>query len=590
MGLLRVSADLSVQPVKLNVGVRIGDAWRLAADPVRGGLWLGLFSGGVAHFANGRIDASYSAKDGLGKGAVNDLRVAADGAIWVATNGGLSRIKDGRIATMTGRGGLPCDIVHASVADDAGAIWVYTACGLVRIARRDLDVWAAGLGQGKARPIPTFVLSDIDGVRSYATASTPTPHLTKARDGTLWFKTYDGVTVVDPRHLLINTLPPPVHVEQLVADRTTYDPSSPIRLPPLTRDVQLDYTALSLVAPEKNQFRYRLEGRDRDWQDSSNRRQAFYTDLAPGNYRFRVIASNNSDIWNREGATLAFSVAPAWWQTNWFRVLGAAFLLLMLAAIYKLRMRQLAQIQHRQRELSAELAHANRVATLGQLTASIAHEVSQPLSATIANAHAALRWLKAEPPNAFEAHLALDRIVQEGSRATDIVTRIRGLVKKAPGREGEVYLNDEFRGIIPLTRSEADRHGIELLIELSPDLPVIRGDRVQLQQVLLNLVVNAIEATGNVSSGPRDVVISSEPDGGGGVVVSVRDTGPGLDPEAAARLFEPFYTTKQSGLGMGLSICRSIIEAHGGQLWVTANTPRGAIFQFTLPARRTAGR
>ncbi|HMH65616.1 MAG TPA: ATP-binding protein, partial [Rhizomicrobium sp.] len=315
-----------------------------------------------------------------------------------------------------------------------------------------------------------------------------------------------------------------------------------------------------------------------------------YTNLPPGDYRFRVIASNNSGVWNMGGATLAFSIAPAYWQTNWFRALCAALLALMLAAIYQLRMRRLAQTRQHQHELNAELAHANRVATLGQLTASIAHEVSQPLSATIANAHAALRWLKAEPANPLEAHLALDRIVQEGNRAADIVTRIRGLVKKTPGQEGEVFLNDEIRGIMALTRSEADRHSVEMRTELSPDLPVTRGDRVQLQQVLLNLAVNAIEATGDVSDGPRNVVMSSERDGGGGVVVSVRDTGPGLAPEAAARLFEPFYTTKQNGLGMGLSICRSIIEAHGGQLWVTANTPRGAIFHFTLPPRRTGDR
>jgi len=158
MGLLRVSPDLSVQPVKLTVGTKTGDAWRLAADPVRVGLWIGLFSGGVVHFADGRIDASYSAANGLGKGIVNDIRITADGTVWAATDGGLSRIKAGRIATLTSKDGLPCDAVHGSIEDDEGSTWVYTACGLARIARADLDAWAAAVDQGKAPPsIPSFV-------------------------------------------------------------------------------------------------------------------------------------------------------------------------------------------------------------------------------------------------------------------------------------------------------------------------------------------------------------------------------------------------------------------------------------------------
>src|SRR5262249_49343762 len=150
-----------------------------------------------------------------------------------------------------------------------------------------------------------------------------TPHLAVARDGRLWFPTLNGLTSVDPRHMPTNMLPPPVHVEQVIADRMAYGPSGQLALPPLVRDLAIDYTALSLVAPEKNLFRYKLEGRDRDWEDAGTRRQAFYTDLAPGNYRFRVIASNNDGVWNEEGATLAFSIAPAYWQTNWFLALCA---------------------------------------------------------------------------------------------------------------------------------------------------------------------------------------------------------------------------------------------------------------------------
>ena len=345
-GLLRLSPDMKLQNVPLPVAGKPRNPYRLAVDPVHGGLWLGFLSGGVVHFVDGRIDASYTAADGLGKGIVNDLGVAPEGTLWASTDGGLTRIKGGRFATLTSKSGLPCDAVHSAIMDGDGAMWVYSSCGMVRIARSDLDAWTTAVDLDKPPPaVRMAVLDDSDGVPGFLTpGSTATPHLTKARDGKLWFLSVDGVTVVDPRHLPFNTLPPPLHVEQIVADRKAYEAaSSQPQLPPLVRDLQIDYTALSFVAPEKNLFRYKLEGRDRDWQDAGNRRQTFYTDLDPGTYRFRVIAANNSGVWNEEGASLGFSVAPAYWQTNSFRAVCVAAFLLVLWALYRLRLRQIAQ-------------------------------------------------------------------------------------------------------------------------------------------------------------------------------------------------------------------------------------------------------
>jgi signal transduction histidine kinase/ligand-binding sensor domain-containing protein len=341
-GLLRLRADREVQQIPWAKLDQSGAAARLAVDPVDGGLWVGSASGGIVHLVDGRVRASYSIRDGLGKGEVRDIRVTADGAVWAATDGGLSRLKAGRIATLDRKSGLPCDAVLSTIDDDEGSTWLYTACGLARVAKSDLDAWSAAVDKGNAQPLlrPT-VLDSFDGVRSVRSLGTFGPQAAKARDGKLWFAAADGVTVVDPRRLQFNKLPPPVHVEQIVADRKPYDATSQVKLPPLVRDVQIDYTALSLVAPEKNRFRYKLEGRDSDWQDAGNRRQAFYTDLDPGNYRFRVIAANNSGVWNEEGATLDFSVAPAYWQTGWFRALCVAALILLLLAAYRLRVRQL---------------------------------------------------------------------------------------------------------------------------------------------------------------------------------------------------------------------------------------------------------
>jgi PAS domain S-box-containing protein len=236
------------------------------------------------------------------------------------------------------------------------------------------------------------------------------------------------------------------------------------------------------------------------------------------------------------------------------------------------------------RGMQLELAHANRVATIGQLTASIAHEVRQPIAATATNAAAALRWLGAQPPNLEEARQALDRIVNNAMRAGDIIERIRDLIQKAPPGKDGVDINEAIGEVIELTRGEAVNTGVSVQTQLAVGLPLIHGDRVQLQQVSLNLIINAIEAIGGDADAPRELLISTEAAEPGGVLVSVRDSGPGLAPAALEHLFEAFYTTKPSGLGLGLSICQSIIEAHGGRLWVSANVPRGAIFHFTVPA------
>jgi ligand-binding sensor domain-containing protein/signal transduction histidine kinase len=344
-GLMRISPGGDVRSMPWTSLGSSGPARRLAPDPSRRGLWLGFDSGGVAQFVDGRVSAAYATGDGPVKGRVNALYGDGDGTLWVGTPSSLGRVRDGRLATLDSADGLPCNGVLGIVADDDGSLWLYMTCGLVRIARSELVAWASAIehGSGARRTIRATVLGSADGVRSVESVGSPSPQIARSTDGTLWLAARDGVTMVDPRHLPYNKLPPPVHVEQVVADRRPYDPSAPLSLPPLVRDLQIEYTALSFVAPEKVLFRYKLEGRDRDWQDAGNRRQAFYTDLAPGNYRFRVIACNNSGVWNENGASLDFSIAPAYWQTSWFRALCVLAFIALLLALYLLRVRHLAR-------------------------------------------------------------------------------------------------------------------------------------------------------------------------------------------------------------------------------------------------------
>jgi PAS domain S-box-containing protein len=230
-----------------------------------------------------------------------------------------------------------------------------------------------------------------------------------------------------------------------------------------------------------------------------------------------------------------------------------------------------------------EVARVARVTTLGELTAAIAHEVQQPLTGLVSSGNACLRWLSKETPNLEAARRAVERIINDGIRAGEVVSRIRALVKKSPTRRDWLNINDTIREVIELIRSEVQRNRISLQTELSNDVPLVLGDRIQLQQVILNLIMNAIEAMSGVSQAHQELSVASMKDGSNGVLVAVRDSGPGLDSTALDRLFDAFYTSKSDGMGMGLAISRTIVEAHGGQLWATPNVPRGAIFQFRLP-------
>jgi C4-dicarboxylate-specific signal transduction histidine kinase len=234
-------------------------------------------------------------------------------------------------------------------------------------------------------------------------------------------------------------------------------------------------------------------------------------------------------------------------------------------------------------QAQADLARLNRVMLLGEMTASIAHEVNQPIAATVTNAHAGLRWLSARPPDLQEARQALGRIVRDSSRAGEVIDRIRALVKKVPPRRDRSDINEAIGEVIALTQTEVQQNRVRLQTRLADNLPLVPADRVQLQQVIMNLLVNAVEAMSGVGDRSRELTIASGEDDANAVFVEVQDTGPGLDPADLDRLFQSFYTTKPHGIGMGLAISRSIVEAHGGRLSAAPNQPHGAMFRFTLP-------
>jgi len=262
----------------------------------------------------------------------------------VSTEGGLSRLKQNRLATLASKNGLPCDKVHWSIEGNDHSFWLYTACGLVRIERSQLDAWATAVDKGQGAPptVQVTVFDTSDGVRSLSDPGHYHPQVAETADGKLWFLPWDGVSVIDPHNLPFNKIPPPVHIEKIAADDKPFDISNGMHLPTGVRHLDIDYTALSLVVPEKVRFRVKLEGEDKDWRELVNVRHVEYTNLPPKHYRFRVLACNNSGVWNEEGAALDFVIPPAWYQTNWFRAACVALFFAMLWGIHELRVRQLA--------------------------------------------------------------------------------------------------------------------------------------------------------------------------------------------------------------------------------------------------------
>ena len=477
-GLFQVAGERVVQLIPWSKLGHNDPVSVVSADPLHGGLWLGFFLGGIAYYNEGRIQASYTPADGLTAGRVSDFRVDQDGTLWIATESGLNRLRNGRLATLTSRNGLPCDGVHWLQADDAHSVWLNTPCGLLRVARGELDAWAVAIDQNiNPQPLVHATVFDIlDGVPSIATANHFFPQVAKSNDGKLWFLLGEGgVNVIDPNHLSFNNVPPPVQIEQFIADRQTYEAKSDgsVRLPSLIRDLQIDYTALSLVAPEKILFRYKLEGRDHDWQDAGNRRQVFYNDLGPGAYRFRVMASNNSGVWNDTGAYVDFTIAPAYYQTLWFRVLVVVLLLLVLGVLYELRLRQVARVVRGRME--ERLEERERIAR------DLHDTLLQSVQGLILKFHAVLKQIPADMPahNALEKTLDhADEVLAEGrdrilnlrvhsASLSDLPAAFRAVAEEtSEGRDAtfKTVVEGHVRDLHPLVLEECYRIGREAII------------------------------------------------------------------------------------------------------------------------------
>jgi len=537
----------------------------LAADPVQGGIWLGFFLGGIAYWRDGQVRASYTTADGLGEGHINYLRLDLDGTLWAATEGGLSRLKNGRIATLTSKNGLPCDTVHWVMKDDDHSFWLYTACGLLRFDRAEIDNWIAAVDQNQEakRTIRGTVFDSSDGIRIVAMNGHYSPQVARSADGKLWFPTLGGVNVIDPAHLPFNRLSPPVHIEQVIADHKSYDATSEINghlpLPPLIRDLEIDYTALSLVVPEKVLFRYKLDGWDRDWQDVGTRRQAFYANLPPRNYRFRVMACNNSGVWNEAGTFLDFTVAPAYYQTTWFRLSCIAGFLVLLGALYQLRLRQVA------RQFNVRLEE--RVSERTRLARDLHDTLLQSFQGVLLKFHAVTYML---PDRPAEAGKTLETVIE---RARQAIVEGRDAVQGL--RSSTVISNDLARALSALGEELAAAHTGQNCPEFrvqvegtSKDLaPLVRDD---VHRIAGEALRNAFR---HAQASRIEVEIRYERRQ---LRLQVRDDGKGIDQKVLSGGGRPGH--------FGLAGMQERAKLVGGKLAVWSELNSGTETELTIPA------
>ena len=694
-----------------------------------GTVWSGTLSKGVSELRNGHF-TNYTTTDGLASNTISSIEEDPGKAMWFGTPNGVSVMSQKGWRTYTTNDGLPSDDVNCLLWDSSRILWIGTASGPAYVSdghvhvprgipellhapilgiEEDKNGWLWIATSDRVLRVPrdklqSGLVKEVD-VREYDQADglESTDGVKRSRsvvsdsEGRIWFSLSDGVSVVNPSQVDANSVPALPHIEAITADNLTANRTASVQIPPSPRRITFEYTGLSLAAPERIRFRYFLENFDKGWSKPVAAREAVYTNLGPGSYRFRLVASNSQGLWNGPETTITLNVAPAYYQTFWFIFSCIAFLIALLWAGYQMRVRQLEVqekkfrdavetmpalafvadpngnctflnrgwleytglsseqssgsgwevavhpddlsrvterwrgsqttgepldyesrlrrgsdgvyrwFQTRARPLrdnrgkivkwcavandiedrrhaeqrQADLTHASRVSTMGELVASISHELAQPLTVTTANAKASLRWLQHDPPNLTEVRKGTERIVEAGTLASEIIDRLRSLYKKALPKHELVAINEVIGEMSGMMGGKAREHGVSIHTDLKDDLPMTVADRVQLQQVLMNLMLNGIEA---MKDSGGVLTVKSRLSDDGQIEISVNDAGPGLPVDKADQIFDSFFTTKSQGSGMGLSISKSIIESQGGRIWANGDGGCGATFHFTLSA------
>jgi signal transduction histidine kinase/ligand-binding sensor domain-containing protein len=530
---------------------QISQSYILAPNP-KGGLVLGLTNGDLLFYRNGAgqdgATQTVPSHETRNTRQIRDLLVENDGSVWATNMDELLRFKNGRRENLSLRNGLPCDDIFALVKDGSESIWLYTKCGLVEIEKSELDRWWAK----PDRRIAYKLIDEFDGVQPGLTSLKP--QAVSTPDGRLWFVNGRILQMFDPIHPRTNSIPPPVHIEEIVADRHTYLPGSHLSLPALTHDISIDYTGLSFMAPQKVRFRYKLDGRDADWREPGTRRQAFYSDLPPGKYHFHVIACNNDGLWNETGATADFVVLPAIYQTVWFKVSLVLFALAVMWLLFRLRIRQLtSQIQSR---LAERLGERERIA--------------RELHDTLLQGFHGL-MLRFQVVNQLIPEKEKARPIMEDAmnRADLLMSESRERIRDLRNQTGAVAALPEALSAVGEERSPDESIGFRLLVEGAPrELnPVIRDEMYLIGR---EAIVNSLTHS---QGSMVEVEINFNK---AGVRLRVRDDGKGI----------PAEILRSRGVAghWGLSGMTERAQKIGGQLKIWNLSGAGTELELKVPA------
>ncbi len=559
------------------------------------GLWIGTESG-LTRYRNGSFTAFEGQRE-LADHRVRSIYDDGEGNLWIGTRqGGLSLYREGKITNFSVADGLFDHVAHLILEDDQGRLWITSNKGLSHVRKAELLDFAAG----RISAIHSVAYSEADGLRTSEFNGGSQPAGTKTRDGRLWFPTIKGVAVLDPAKLTINEVPPPVRIEEVLVDQRTVAAGPGDRraeLAPGAREFEFRYTALSFLAPERIRFRYRLEGFDDDWVEAGNRRTAFYTNLTPGSYRFRVIAANADGVWNEVGDAAELFLRPAFHQTWFFAPICLLAAALLAAGIYRLRvtglLRRTLELQSMQDELLARNAEVEtRNAEMERFIYTVSHDLKTPL-VTIKGFLGYLRRDAAAVSTDPGAAERVDNDVARIGKAADTMHRLLedllelSRIGRLMNPPEAVALSELAEEAAELCAGRITEHGVAVAID--PAMPSVEGDRLRLLEVYQNLIDNAAKFLGEQPA-PR-VEIGARKDSGE-VLCWVRDNGAGIDPRYLEKVFGLFerLDPEVPGTGVGLALVKRIVEVHGGRSWVESQgAGRGCTFYFTLPAAATAG-